>query len=348
METRTQVKYCWPVLGCGTAVRAMREPLGSVSAPATPDFRSLDFDRLWRGRARVTQVERLIVRAFLATSGASRVLEIGAGVGRLSVTIQEMSREFVALDLTPEFLTRVPHAPEVAFRRVAANVYTLPFSDGSFSAAVMVRVFGFLSDPVRALREIRRVLSPGGALLVSYNPRPSIATLVDDIKVGLARRSGEPLSTMTFSRQPVVPVRPSNFPAWSMTRKEFRRTVSAAGMVWINEWPTGWEEYPGLRLLPARVFGSLSFALPSVGGFPTRFALLRSPRTTFVPERSWSEILACPACGGPLPTVGPEGEEAVSCNGCHREWKWTSGILDARWDGGRLPPTGDTPLRPSR
>jgi hypothetical protein len=153
---------------------------------------------------------------------------------------------------------------------------------------------------------------------------------------------------MTFSRQPVVPVRPSNFPAWSMTREEFRRTVSAAGMVWVNEWPTGWEEYPGLRLLPARVFQSISFALPSAGGFPTRFACLRSPRTRSVPERSWSEILACPACGGPLPTGGTEGEEPLHCNGCHREWKWTSGVLDARYDDGHLQPSGATPPPPFR
>jgi SAM-dependent methyltransferase len=47
---------------------------------------------------------------------------------------------------------------------VVGDAYELPFPDGSFDAAFAHAVFMHLGDPVRALREIRRVLRPGGVV----------------------------------------------------------------------------------------------------------------------------------------------------------------------------------------
>lgn len=311
-------------------------PAASAGSPV-PDFRSLDFDRLWAGRDRVTQVERLVVRDALSVANPARVLEIGAGVGRLSPTVQEGVREYAALDVTPEFLVRVPLRRDLTSLRVAANVFHLPFADGSFPAVVMVRVFGFLPDPRAALEEIRRVLSTKGVLLLSYNPRPSMATFVDDLKVALSRRSGETATSMTFSRRPVVPVRPSSFPAWSLTRAEFRRTVGSAGLVWGRERPTGWEEYPGLRRLPAELFLSISRAMSNAGGFPTRFALLERPDRARGPLPPWDTILACPCCRTPFESRGRVGGPPLPCRHCGRSWPWSNGILDLRWQGAGPP-----------
>jgi len=305
--------------------------------PAVPDFRPLDFDRLWTGRDRVTEVERLIVRESLATASPSRVLELGTGVGRLSLAIQENVREYAALDITPDFLARVPIRRGTESLRVAANIYHLPFVANSFPAVVMVRVLGFLSDPQSALKEIGRVMSPGGILVVSYNPHPSIASLVDDIKVGLARRVGEPMTSMTFSGQARVRVRPSSFPTWSLTRVEFRRTVEATGLVWDSEWPTGWEEYRYFRFLPAEVFRSLSHAAARAGAFPTRFALLRRAGIASGPASSWEKVLACPACRSPIETPALIDPASIACVDCRRVWPWRDGVFDARWYGPGTP-----------
>jgi SAM-dependent methyltransferase len=43
---------------------------------------------------------------------------------------------------------------------------SLPFPDGTFTCAVMTGVFGFIEDPLKVLSEIRRVLAPGGRLVL--------------------------------------------------------------------------------------------------------------------------------------------------------------------------------------
>lgn len=48
---------------------------------------------------------------------------------------------------------------------VQGDAASLPLADGTFTAAVMTGVLGFLPDPVAAFAEIRRVLAPGGRLV---------------------------------------------------------------------------------------------------------------------------------------------------------------------------------------
>jgi SAM-dependent methyltransferase len=53
----------------------------------------------------------------------------------------------------------------------------LPLPDGSFTAAVMANVFFFLPDPLAALRELRRVLEPGGRLFVETDAPETVGTM---------------------------------------------------------------------------------------------------------------------------------------------------------------------------
>lgn len=50
-----------------------------------------------------------------------------------------------------------------------ASVYALPFADGSFDAVLMVRVFHHLHNSADALKELHRILRPGGTLVFSYS-----------------------------------------------------------------------------------------------------------------------------------------------------------------------------------
>ncbi|WP_141583183.1 class I SAM-dependent methyltransferase [Actinomadura sp. WMMA1423] len=98
----------------------------------------------------------------LLGSGASRVLDIGCGEGALSDALPDPPPfGLVGLDVSAELLAAHP-AP-----RLRADALRLPFRDAAFDAAVAVNLLPLLDDPDRALREARRVLAPGGLLLVT-------------------------------------------------------------------------------------------------------------------------------------------------------------------------------------
>lgn len=254
--------------------------LPSPGSEATPDFSRIDFDRLWSGRGKVTEVEGAILARALAREPPGPGLEIGSGAGRLTPYFARWSHDLVASDATLSLLRRPPSAQPIPPPRVGANIYHLPFADGVFTAATLVRVFGFLTDPDAALREVHRVLRPRGVLVLSFEPHPTVSSLLDDLKVGFSQSRRGGMTTMTFSRASVVPVRPSAYPAWSHTRAHVRAVAEAVGFSLEAEYPCGLEDLIGFRRLPTSVFLSLARALSRMGGFPTRFVLFRKESPT--------------------------------------------------------------------
>jgi|HubBroStandDraft_1064217.scaffolds.fasta_scaffold61042_2 ubiquinone/menaquinone biosynthesis C-methylase UbiE len=303
--------------------------MSNPSRPGAVDFSALDFGRLWLGRDRTTAVERAVLGAALGFADRRRVLEVGAGEGRLTPVASRDSGEFVALDLTPSFLGRMTWEEAAGRRRVAANVHALPFSDASFTSVVMERMYNFLETPGRALAEIRRVLVPGGSLVLSYYPKPSLATLVDDFKVWSAGIDG-PFESATFSPHDLVPVRPSTFRAWAPTRARFRRTLEAEQYSLLREFPTGLEDFRPFGVMPAKLFVRLASEFPKLGGFPNRLVLAQTPPGPSAPLRPWSEIWACPRCARPFRFPDRDGDSLGFCGTCLFPLRLKDGVLDAR------------------
>ena len=71
-----------------------------------------------------------------------------------------------------------------------ASVSELPFRDAMFDGVLMVRVFHHLGNPEAALREIHRVIKPGGRLVFNYSNKRNIARIPRYL-VGLG---GDPFS----------------------------------------------------------------------------------------------------------------------------------------------------------
>ncbi len=102
---------------------------------------------------------------------ARRVLEIAAGTGR--VTRQLLAKlpadgELVATDLNEPMLVEAQR--QLSDRRVtwqAADAQALPFEAGRFDAVVCQFGLMFVPDKLLAVREMRRVLRPGGTLLLN-------------------------------------------------------------------------------------------------------------------------------------------------------------------------------------
>ncbi len=123
-------------------------------------------------RRRIQPPEEMAVRHGLRPG--MRVLEVGPGNG--TYTLGAARRvgplgQVVAVDIEPRMVERVQQrAAAEGVRNVQArlaDVTDLPFLDGSFDAVFMITVMGEVPSPVRALRELRRVLAPAGTLACS-------------------------------------------------------------------------------------------------------------------------------------------------------------------------------------
>jgi ubiquinone/menaquinone biosynthesis C-methylase UbiE len=112
------------------------------------------------------------LRQVLEPRPGDRVLEIGPGTGyytyALACWVPEGRVEI--FDIQQEFLD---HVMRGAAQRGIGNIVptrgdaaALPYEDASVDAVVLTAVLGEIPDPGAALREIRRVLRPGGRLVV--------------------------------------------------------------------------------------------------------------------------------------------------------------------------------------
>jgi ubiquinone/menaquinone biosynthesis C-methylase UbiE len=111
--------------------------------------------------------------AVLRPRSGERILEIGVGTGYYSLDLARwVGREGTVelFDLQQEFLDHVSRAAaEHGLGNLVAtrgDATALPFDDATMDAVVLIAVLGEIPDSLAALREIRRVLRPGGRLVV--------------------------------------------------------------------------------------------------------------------------------------------------------------------------------------
>ena len=306
-------------------------PRTGPSAEVVSDYQGFEFRRLWANRDRVTAVESAVLARALDGADFARVLEVGTAFGRLTPILARASDELVACDFDAGQLgaAQLPSARAGPAVRVAANVYHLPFADGTFSAATLVRVHHHLGDPVAALRELARVLRPGARLVVSYNPRPSLGTLAGDVDRALRSPSGRSSPSVTFARREVVALPPDPFPIFVGTRRAFRASAAAAGLRLDREFGTGIEEFRGLRALPTRTFVGAASSWGRLPGVPMRFAVLTRNEGTATALTPLQSSWACPRCRSPIARSLPDGP--FSCGRCGFLGARTSSLDDLRY-----------------
>ncbi len=114
-------------------------------------------------------------RAWVFERPASRrVLEVGTGTGK-NIPHYPKGTVVIATDLSPGMLARATEkatgsAGKVRF--VVTDAEDLAFKDGVFDRVVATCVFCSVPDPVRGLREVRRVLRKGGEAVLLEHMRP--------------------------------------------------------------------------------------------------------------------------------------------------------------------------------
>jgi ubiquinone/menaquinone biosynthesis C-methylase UbiE len=118
-------------------------------------------------------VSRSRLREILSPEPGERVLEVGPGTGYYSLDVArwlESDGTLEVLDIQQEMLDhtmRLAHALGISnIVLTRGDGQALPYPDGRFDAAYLVATLGEIPDKERALRELRRVLKPGGQLMV--------------------------------------------------------------------------------------------------------------------------------------------------------------------------------------
>jgi SAM-dependent methyltransferase len=119
-------------------------------------------DRHWWYRGRRSVLERVI--GDLRLPARARILDAGCGSGRNMVEFARHG-EVTGIELSPTSvgLARERGAGEV----VEGSVLEMPFAADAFEMAASLDVIEHLEDDLQALRELRRVVAPGGSLLVT-------------------------------------------------------------------------------------------------------------------------------------------------------------------------------------
>jgi SAM-dependent methyltransferase len=140
----------------------------------------------------VPAVFRPLAEATVPAAGSltgRRVLDVACGTGIVARLASAQGAVVTGVDRHPGMLAVArEHAPEVTWTQ--ADMTVLPLPDGAFDVAFCQQGLQFVSDPGAALRELRRVLVPGGQLAVALwcdlTRSPGFAAYVE----ALDRRGG--------------------------------------------------------------------------------------------------------------------------------------------------------------
>jgi SAM-dependent methyltransferase len=140
------------------------------------------------------------LRALLPPCG-DRLIEVGAGFGRLAGEYSGY-REVVLLDSSEVHLAaaRRALADDPRYALVAGDALCLPYADGTFDAAVCVRVLLHFADPGPLIAELGRVVRPGGVVVVEYANKRNLKAVARRL---LGRQPWSPFAPGSIQYKPL-------------------------------------------------------------------------------------------------------------------------------------------------
>jgi ubiquinone/menaquinone biosynthesis C-methylase UbiE len=161
-------------------------------------------------------ITRARLREVLAPRPGERVLEVGPGTGYYSLSVAEWIGPDGVLDVFDLQQEMLDHTMRRAGERGVANLEAmrgdarrLPYLEGTFDAAFLAAVLGEIPDQEAALRELARVLKPGGRLVVGelfgdphWVSPSSLRRRAEAAGLVFVRRSGSPLGYFARFERP--------------------------------------------------------------------------------------------------------------------------------------------------
>jgi SAM-dependent methyltransferase/predicted RNA-binding Zn-ribbon protein involved in translation (DUF1610 family) len=257
------------------------------------------------------------------------MLELGAGAGRNTPRYAGFER-VVLLDYSTTQLqqaqARLGKSDRYVF--VAADVYRLPFVDGLFDGATMIRTLHHMADASKALGQVRNVLQPGATFILEFASKLNGKAI---LRYWLGRQAWSP-----FTLEPVE-FAELNF---DFHPKAVREWLKEEGFRIDNTLTVSHFRIALLkRLVPTGILVALDSLAQWTGPLwqltPSVFVRASVARDTKVPRKGIprhipDEVIRwfkCPECGGsPMEDLG----EHQRCPSCGNQWAVRDGIYDFR------------------
>ena len=149
------------------------------------------YEELWaRLPEDLTPPDQTLRRRFALANvrPGDRVLDLGCGTGDLAADMSAAGAHVIAADVAQNALDRAHRRhPELDLRLVGFDG-PLPFDDGAFAAVWSSEVIEHVADTARWVSEVRRVLAPGGRVLLTTPSHGRLRLLAGGIE-----RYSEPL-----------------------------------------------------------------------------------------------------------------------------------------------------------
>lgn len=133
------------------------------------DVLTVGNDRLWR----------IATTKAVGPRKGMRILDLAAGTGTSSAALAAHGAHVVAADFSEGMLAegRKRHAGNELVEFVWADATQLPFDDNSFDAATISYGLRNVNDPRKAIAEMRRVVKPGGRVVIAEFSTPPSAVV---------------------------------------------------------------------------------------------------------------------------------------------------------------------------
>jgi len=246
------------------------------------------------------------------------MLELGAGAGRNTPRYADWQR-VVLLDYSRTQLVQARErlGNNQRYVYVAADIYKLPFVEGLFDGATMIRTLHHMADPKLALQNIRNVLAENAVFILEFANKRNLKAI--------ARWLAGKQKWNPFDHDQVEFVE-LNF---NFHPKEIRRLLKETDFrlqkqLAVSFFRANWfkNHVAHDRLV------TLDSALQSTGAWAqfTPSVFSRTEACGSSPTPGEGEFFRCPICGHPLPEAG----SSQNCPGCGRAWEYRDGIYEFR------------------
>lgn len=113
--------------------------------------------------ARVAYSKRDVLREVAELPVSGSLLDVGGGTGRVASAIRDLVDEVIIADVSMGMLKETLPA---SLRPVCGGSESLPFADDSFERVIMVDALHHVVNQAETVREMFRVLKPGGLLVI--------------------------------------------------------------------------------------------------------------------------------------------------------------------------------------